>query len=232
MMASARRKCLNSPDVFCYICGQYTLKPQRTNLNDFVKKAYHAYFGLKLADQDKHWTPHIVCKPCVENLRGWTKGKRHMQFGIPMVWRIPQNHHDDCYFCAVKLTGITSLTKHTLTYPNFPSALQPVRHSDTIPVPVFSEFPEIVSEDDGDSDSAEEDPHFDATPLNTPSTTPKRTNTVRRFDQGELNDLVRDLNLSKQNSELLASRLQERGMIDTRTNITFYRSREKELLQG
>ena len=192
MMASARRKCLNSPDVFCYICGQYTLKPQRTNINDFVKKAYHAYFGLKLADQDKHWAPHIVC---VENLRGWTTGKRHMQFGIPMVWRIPQNHHDDCYFCAVKLTGITSLTKHTLTYPNFPSALQPVRHSDTIPVPVFSEFPEIVSEDDGDSDSAEEDPHFDATPLNTPSTTPKRTNTVRRFDQGELNDLVRDLNL-------------------------------------
>ena len=224
MMASSRRKCLNSPDSFCYICGQYTLKQQRSNINDFVKKAYQAYFSLKLADQDKDWAPHIACRKCVETLRGWTKGKRHMPFGIPMVWRIPQNHHDDCYFCFFKVSGITLTTKHVLTYPNLPSALQPVPHSDTIPVPVFCQFSDVDHEVDGESESVMDDPDFDATPLNTPLCE------VRRFDQEHLNYLVRDLNLSKQNSELLASRLQERGMLDTETNATYYRSRDKEFI--
>ena len=230
MMASPRRKCLNSPDLFCYICGEYTITHQRRNIDDFVKKAYQAYFGLKLADQDKHWAPHIVCSKCVETLRNWTKGNRHMQFGIPMVWRIPQNHHDDCYFCAVKVAGITTKSKHSVTYPNLPSALQPIPHSDTLPVPVFTKFPTIDSEDDTDPENATEDPDFDATTCNTPSPTTKRKNTVRLFDQEQLNDLVRDLDLSKQNSELLASRLQERGMLDTATNASYYRSREKEFV--
>ena len=54
--------------------------------------------------------------------------------------------------------------------------------------------------------------------------------TDRHFDQRELNDLVRDLNLSKDQSELLASRLQERGMLRKEVNVTLYRTREKDLL--
>ena len=34
------------------------------------------------------------------------------------------------------------------------------------------------------------------------------------FSQGQLNDLVRDLNLSKESSELLASRLGEHGVLN------------------
>ena len=57
-MASSGRKCLNTPDLFCYICGQFTIKQQRMNISDFVQKAYHAYFGMNLGDQDKNWAPH------------------------------------------------------------------------------------------------------------------------------------------------------------------------------
>ena len=51
------------------------------------------------------------------------------------------------------------------------------------------------------------------------------------FSQGQLNDLVRDLNLSKESSELLASHLGEHGVLDSGTKITFYRNRDDLLLR-
>ena len=57
------------------------------NISEFVKRAYLAYFKLKMGDQDKSWVPYNVCKPCVEDLRQWAKGTRkQLSFGIPMVW--------------------------------------------------------------------------------------------------------------------------------------------------
>ena len=51
------------------------------------------------------------------------------------------------------------------------------------------------------------------------------------FSQDQLNDLVHDLNLSKESSELLASRLGEHGVLDSGTKITFYRNRDDLLLR-
>ena len=49
-----------------------------------------------------------------------------------------------------------------------------------------------------------------------------------KFTQGELNDLVRDLGLSKEAAELLASRLNEKHLLTTESNVTFYRNRDTE----
>ena len=93
---SSMRKCVNSPDSFCYICGKYMVIKQQLNITDFVKKVYFAYFGLKLGDQDKVWAPHKVCKRCVEDLRNWFKGKKKaFRYAIPMIWREQKNHSDD-----------------------------------------------------------------------------------------------------------------------------------------
>jgi len=51
------------------------------------------------------------------------------------------------------------------------------------------------------------------------------------FDQAERNDLIRDLNLPKQSSELMASRLQEKHLLHPGTNITFYRNREQDIFR-
>ena len=53
---------LYNPDVFCCICGEYTLQPRRRRIDEFVEKFYPAYFGVKLGDQDKSWAPYMVCK--------------------------------------------------------------------------------------------------------------------------------------------------------------------------
>ena len=53
----------------------------------------------------------------------------------------------------------------------------------------------------------------------------------KSFNQKKLNDLVRDLNLSKDAAEILASRLHDKALLDIETCVTFYRTREHELLR-
>ena len=111
------RKCINDPDRFCYICGKVTLKERRANITDFVKKAYHAYFGIKLGDQNKTFAPHICCKTCVDNLRNWSTGKKEcLPFGVPMVWREGKDHSTDCYFCMTNLQGTAFIFINVLSY--------------------------------------------------------------------------------------------------------------------
>lgn len=49
------------------------------------------------------------------------------------------------------------------------------------------------------------------------------------LDQAELNDLVRDLGLTKQKAELLASLMRQWNLLKEETKVTFYRDRNKEL---
>ena len=57
----------------------------------------------------------------------------------------------------------------------------------------------------------------------------KSSTRIKQFNQEELSDLIRDLNLSKEASELLASRLKEMLLMLV-TKVTFYRSKVSELL--
>jgi hypothetical protein len=137
-----------------------------------------------------------------------------MPFAIPMVWREQRNHISDCYFCMVPplRQGFSKKKKWTLRYPNIPSAMRPVSHGEGLPVP---EPPEIVTlesereEDDEICDisepSASNDHEF---AQNVMSAEP------HRITQNELNDLVRNLELSKGKAELLASRLQQWNLLD------------------
>ena len=198
-MASARRSCRNNPVVFCNICGEYTIAPNRKPVTSFITRAYHVYFGIKLPDQDEALAPHIVCKACTETLRGWTNGKRSLNFGIPMGWSELATHVTDCYFCAVDMTGINRKNRNSLKYPDLQSACCPVAHCVEIPVPFFGELPDI-SDEDASSVEGHEDEEVvleDYAPY--------------PISQKELNDLVRDLSLSNDSAELLASRLKERS---------------------
>ena len=100
------RCCVNSVDPFCYLCGEVMLASHRCSLTPQIKKAYHMYFGCKLGDQDKKWAPHIVCKSCSIRVGGWINRKgMAMPFAIPVVWREPSKHINDCYFCLTPLVA-------------------------------------------------------------------------------------------------------------------------------
>ena len=203
-MASVRRLCRNKPDVFCYICVEYTIAPNRKPVT-----SSHAYFGIKLADQNKAWAPHMVYKACTETLRGWTNGKRSLNFGIPLVWREPTNYVTDCYFCAVDVTGINRKNWSSLKYPDLLSAHRLIAHCDEIPVPIFGELPDI-SDEDASSVEGHEDEEVVL-----------EDDAPHPFSQKELNDLVRDLSLSTDSAELLASREKEKTLLSDSARISF-----------
>ena len=50
------------------------------------------------------------------------------------------------------------------------------------------------------------------------------------FSQKELNDLVRDLSLSTDSAEVLASRLKEKNLLSDSARISFFRDRHQEHL--
>ncbi|XP_076043843.1 uncharacterized protein LOC143026937 [Oratosquilla oratoria] len=221
------RHCKSSPDIFCYVCGSFTIKAQQRVITTEIKNIYQLYFGCSLGDQDKSWAPHIICSACSNGLRDWlNKRKRAMPFAVPMIWREPKDHFTDCYFCKVNVYGFTAKTKHKIVYPNLESARRPVPHNDDdLPIPVPPENGLQMSDDvfleeyTADEEETEVDEDF----------VTENEGEPQKFSQGELNDLVRDLSLSKDKAELLASRLQEKCLLKKDVCITYFRKRNKNL---
>ena len=199
------------------------VQSQARPFSENVKKAYFKYFGVLVGDQDKQWAPHVCCVTCSVSLVQWMKGKRKkMPFAVPMVWREPTNHFDDCYFCLTKTEGFSKKQKHKIEYPNLPSAIRPVLHGADLPVPIAPlDWQGIVLEDKEDIES-----NSSGDQCTDPTFTPEGgSDKPHLIVQSELNDLVRDLGLSKQQSELLGSRLKEWNLLANETKITTFRKR-------
>ena len=78
------------------MCRKLTLPSFQAKITQFVKRAYYAYFGIKLGDQDRAFAPHLCCKTCVESLTLWNVRKiKNLFVSIPMVWREGKDHVTD-----------------------------------------------------------------------------------------------------------------------------------------
>ena len=80
-MSTKRRQCRNNPDVFCYPCGEYIMVKYQFNARDFIKRAYEAYFGMKLGNQNKSWEPKT--KPSLGNPKSANIVKRNAALSDP-----------------------------------------------------------------------------------------------------------------------------------------------------
>lgn len=218
-------KCKNSPDSFCFVCGELCTKSQRRPISDNIQIWYAEYFGLDIANQNESWVPHFCCKSCEVNLSMWWKATRKsLPFATPMIWKQPANHDNDCYFCMANITGFSAKTKHNIVYPICSSAAKPKMHGDELPVPIS---PNACTTDT--DESAEE---YDGDDVFDPDFIPEYCRDLRAphlIDQHELNDLVRDLKLNKEESELLASRLRQWNLLRAGTKVTEYRNRHETL---
>jgi hypothetical protein len=219
---ASKRACKLSADSFCYICGYYiALKQEKHALfpDSNICKAYAAYFGVPVGDQDKSWAPHYSCGTCRLTLTKWFSGTRNsMPFAIPRIWREPTNHHDDCYFCMVDISKYKkNKDRRAIIYTTIPSSLAPVPHSEVYPIPV-PPHSEKSSEEEFSSKEDNSDSDFCVNPDNSPHFP----------NQQELNDLIRDLGLTKSNAELLTSRLKEWNLLDPSCKSSVYRSRHQE----
>ena len=119
------------------------------------------------------------------------------------------------------IKGFSRKNKSKIFYPVCRSAIKPVPHDPDLPVPQpTTEKEDTLSVDEGASTSteSEENPSFqhESAPL--------------LINQERLNDLLRDLYLSKENTEVLGSRLQQWNQLKPRTTISSFRIRNQSLL--
>ena len=149
-----------------------------------------------------------------------------------MAWTYT-NHFSDCYFCLTKISGHSKKTKSKIVYPDSPSALRPVAHaSDNIPVP--SPPSQLELRADKICESATSPAHFEVPSESSGADTIQSVDDFLSFaphllDQSDLNDLIRDLGLTKKKSELLASRLKQWNLLQNGVKGTFYRTRHAQL---
>ena len=107
--------------------------------------------------------------------------------------------------------------------------MRPVPHSDDLPVPTPPVDKDLLSSSDEDMPSR--DHSAEAISLEDIESTYSGTsgNEPHWIMQEDLNDLARDFYLSKQQSELLASRLKQCNLVQEDVRITSFSNRNKDL---
>lgn len=216
--------CTNDSDNFCYVCGKYTTIKERLSITDYIKGIYKEYFSIGISHQEKSWVPHKVCKSCHSLLVKWKKGNcDRIPFGSQMIWREPHLTDGDCYFCTTDVRRFNNKNKKAIKYPEVPFATKPIAHGPNLPIsplPIQMKVPESSLHFDNENS--------DILPDNESYTTDDVK--PQPLMQSELNDLVRDFNLSKEFAEVLGSRLQEKNLLAVGTSFSWYRHRENEFL--
>ena len=146
-----------------------------------------------------------------------------------MVWREPRNYADDCYFCLTNITGFNASSRKKIKYPNLWSAMRPVPHSDDLPVPTPPVNKDLLSSSDEEMPSREDSAESISLEDIESTYLGRSGNETHWITQEDLNDLARDLYLSKQQSELLSSRLKQWNLVQEDVRITGFRNRNKDL---
>ena len=122
-------------------------------------------------------------------------------------------------FVSMTLKAVMQQIKRNIVYPNLQSAMRPAEHSENLPVPKPSDQ-QMQS-----SSNAHEIPV-----ANTWSPMIQKVRINQYLLNEALNDLCRDLYLTKENSEFLASSLQERNLLEKKVKITLRRKRTEDPL--
>ena len=148
-----------------------------------------------------------------------------MPFAVPMVWREQSDHVTDCYFCMTNIKRFSRKNKSKISYPVCRSAIKPLLHDPDLLVPQPpTEKENTLSVDEGASNSTEnEEDLIETDPSFQHESAPLLIN------QESLNVLVRDLYLSKENAEVLGSRLQQWNLLEPGTTISSFRIRNQSL---
>ncbi|EAT37427.1 AAEL010593-PA [Aedes aegypti] len=129
MFVAIKSSCVNPKNLFCFVCGSYTASHhKRSIMTKPIMEAYEAYFTTRTLKEDYVHGPASVCNDCNQGLLRWKNGqyaKPPLLFSVPMIWKAPSNHTDDCYYCLTQIVGEGK--KKTALYPgSIPSAIRPV----------------------------------------------------------------------------------------------------------
>lgn len=138
---------------------------------------------------------------------------------------------NSCYFCSCNVQGFNRSNTISISYPENSCASRSICHGPDLPIPsslkVSSAPTSTIHSASVGEDNNTEDRYTNFDPgTHASSTNDKRP---KLFDQASLNDLVRELGLSKKNSELLGSRLRERNLLEKNATFSWTETERKNL---
>lgn len=242
---SSSTECKLNHDNFCFICGVYLFGTKGRNIDSpSLASAYKERFKCEVKDRNKNWSPSTSCVNCSRRLIDKTKP---IKFASAMIWKVPENHPTDCFFCNTLIPAGANKKKATaVLYANVKSVKKPTIESQIGEVesssenePEDSSHMSVESSAEAFSDASdiipttsEESPTHLSDDLQSeisPSIQsshdqyqpgkyyeeqilPPPSKRIQQLTQPVLNDLVRDLNLTKYHSELITSRFQDLGI--------------------
>ena len=118
-----------------------------------------------------------------------------------MVWREPKGRGKKWYFCSCVVDEYNVINKHITQYPNLSCAVRLIPHGPDVPISlpprVLDTVEDSVSEKSWSDSQLTESSEHECNDNQQP----------KPFNQAELNDFVRDLNLPKASALILGSRL-------------------------
>lgn len=217
--------CEHKINEFCYMCGKFTIPSLRTNITARCEWVYEFCFGMTIR-KNVSWAPNSICKVCRNASYGWFLEKRDIPFKSPVIWNDPGQHDPaNCYVCCNDVNGVNRNKKNSFAYTSVPSAI--------LPVPF----------EEGDIKPKKPSPTIDS--LIMPSTSrgtqvdvddvsyqpSQQSENVKKLPQNALNKVVRKLNLSQKQAELLARELKSAKVLDPRVKVTGYRFREEPFIK-
>jgi len=153
------------------------------------------------------------------------KCSRFIPFVIPMIWREPTDHVADCYFCLSSISGVTAKSKHTVQYPNLPSAMKPVPQSAELPVPKPPTNMTLSDCESSDEDVGQANNNMNCDPTFAGASS---SNEPHLLTQGNLKNIVRNLNLLKKQDEILGPMLKGWNLLRQDTKVCFYHGHHEE----
>ena len=116
-------------------------------------------------------------------------------------------------------------SKHTVQYPNLPSAMRPIPQSAELPVRKPPKNMTLSDSDSSDEDVGQANKNMDFDPTFARACS---SNEPHMLTQGDLNNIVRDLKLWKKHTELLGSRLKGWNLLQQATKVCFYCGHHEE----
>lgn len=215
--------CTGNFDLFCYMCGKFSIPGSKMRISSKCAERYEQYFGMSIIRNVK-WAPQFICKTCDKELRDWECGSRNqLPFGVPMIWCDPGSLHDaaNCYLCVNNPRNRNRVTRQHMVYKEVRHAQIPLPHSENIPVPTRS----VVDEQSLDqfmASEVEEDNTY------IPPVGNAQCNHIE-VSQNRLNAIIRRLKLSKNQSVYLAGHLNAVNILAPGIKVASYKQRSAAL---
>ena len=90
---------------------------------------------LSLGTRTKHGLHTKLVVVVLSRYYVGAKESKKMALGVPMVWREPKGHGNECYYFSCKTSGFVVKNKHNIHYPNVAFAIRSVIRDPDVPIP-------------------------------------------------------------------------------------------------